>query len=86
MPLRRQKDTNMQKIVEYKVRPITRYVVTRFESSVDGHAECGQSTQCGVYDSEGVAHEVGYALCRAEHDRSGLPSDSMQFIYPQKPI
>lgn len=65
--------------VEYKVRPVTRFVVTRFE---DG---AGSSIK-GEFDSADVAYEVGYALAKEEHERLGLPIGSMDIIYPQHPL
>lgn len=68
----------MSKLIEYKVRPVTRYVVTRFESDGD----CGNSTQRGEYDGARVAHEVAYALCRAEHEQLGWPVGDERIQYP----
>ena len=67
--------------VEFKVRKVTKYIVTRYES--DGRT--GSSTQHGTHDSGETAYHVAYALCKAEHDRSGEPVGSMNFIYPDMP-
>lgn len=67
--------------VEYKVRPITRYVVTRYEENERG-AACDQR---GIYENGELAYQVAYALCKAEHDASGLPIDSEAFQYPEIP-
>lgn len=69
------------KKVEYKVRPITRYVITRYEEI--GNA--GRSEQRGVYDNGEIAYQVAYALCKMEHDQSGEPVGSTNFIYPSIP-
>ncbi|NII73916.1 hypothetical protein FHW84_002489 [Dyella sp. SG562] len=69
--------------VEYKVRPVTRYLVTRYMSEGDG---AGSSSIQGEFDSEHVAYEVGYALCRAEHDRLGYPVGDERIQYPEKPV
>lgn len=79
MRLRAQKGTTM-KTIQYRVRPITRFVVTRYEE--DGNT--GGSSTRGTYDNAQVAFEVAYALCKAEHDASGQPIDSMGFIYPRE--
>jgi hypothetical protein len=72
--------------VEYKVRPVTRFVVTRFYADSDPSG-CGVgSSVCGEFDNADVAYEVGYALCKAEHERLGLPIASMDIIYPQHPL
>lgn len=65
--------------VEYRVRPITRYQVTRYESC----QQAGTLSQLGTYDNEQIAYEVGYALCKAEHDRLGLPLGDDRIIYPE---
>ena len=61
--------------VEYRVRPVTRYIVTRFEDGVG-------SAQIGEYPSAETAHSVGYALCDAERINAGEPLDSPAFVYP----
>tara|TARA_R110000751_G_scaffold307812_1_gene431841 strand:- start:27036 stop:27485 length:450 start_codon:yes stop_codon:yes gene_type:complete len=67
--------------VEYRVRPVTRYVVTRFEESDDGRT--GGCDTRGEFDNERVAHEVAYSLCKVEHELSGLPVGGDQFVYPE---
>lgn len=67
--------------IEYRVKPITRYVVTRYESA----DLMGSSEQRGMYDNVGTAFDVAYALCRLEHEKSGELPDSMNFIYPTVP-
>ena len=70
--------------VEYRVRPITRYIVTRWHEETDDQGRhLGGSDTRGEYDNAEVAYEVAYALCKAEHDASGQPLDSMSFIYPE---
>ena len=65
--------------VEYRVKPVTRYIVTRFHD--DGTT--GGVEQRGEYENGEVAYEVAYALCRAEHTASGQPDFSESFIYPR---
>lgn len=67
-------------MIEYRVRPVTRYVVTRFEDN-ETH---GGSSQHGEFDNQDVAHEVAYALCRAEHERLGYPPGDERIQYPVK--
>lgn len=70
--------------IEYRVRPVTRFIVTRYEQSAansDGSSSCG-SSQLGEYDSAAVAYQVGYALCKAEHQRLGWPIDDGRISYP----
>ena len=72
-------------LIEYKVRPITRFVVTRYETSgPDEHGRgTGGSDTKGEYDNHIIAHEVAYALCKAEHQRLGWPIDDDRIQYPQ---
>lgn len=71
--------------VEYRVRPITRYVVTRYHEAHEegGNQACGCETR-GEYDNADVAFEVAYALCKSEHDASDEDVGSMNFIYPTR--
>lgn len=76
--------------VEYRVRPVIRYIVTRYHEGVvefEGKEPCqtaGLETR-GEYDNGEVAYQVAYALCKAEHDKSGEPIGSENFIYPSIP-
>lgn len=89
MPLRRQMETEiMPKQVQYRLRTVTRYVVTRYESEVSEDRRSGTvgtSEQRGEYDNAATAYAVAYALCKAEHDAAGAPPGSMDFIYPEEP-
>ncbi len=69
----------MQKI-EYRVRPVTRYVVTRWY-------DLGNARGCepkGEFDSPGIAHEVAYALAKDEHGRLGWPPGDERIQYPRR--
>lgn len=73
------------KNVEYRIREIKRYVVTRHEHEVheDGTESSDGSRQLtGEYPNWDTAYAVGYALCRAEHERLGYPIDDMRIQYP----
>lgn len=66
--------------VEYRVRPVTRFVVTRWH-------EKGKSKgveQRGEYDNADVAHAVAYALARQEHEQLGYPPGDERVIYPTR--
>ena len=65
-------------LIEYRVRPVTRYVVTRYEEEVNG----ASSRVLGEYDNVYIAQEVGYALCKAEHERLGYAPGDMRVKYP----
>lgn len=66
--------------VEYKIRPVTRYVVTRY--AVTDCGESGSSVK-GEYDNADVAYQVGYALAKEEHDRLRYPPGDERILYPQ---
>ena len=69
----------MSDLIEYKVRPVTRYVVTRYE----GNGSVGTCEQRGEFDNVETAHAVAYALCRAEHERLGWSVGDERIQYPQ---
>jgi hypothetical protein len=66
--------------LEYRVKEVTRYIVTRFtqnESQIGGTVETR-----GEYDNDLVAHEVAYALCKNEHNALGWPIGDERIKYP----
>jgi hypothetical protein len=67
--------------VEYRVKPVTRYVITRYEKDGKGSSV---STR-GEYDNPDVAWEVAYALCKQDHERFGYPIDDERIQYPRHP-
>ena len=67
-------------LIEYRVRPVTRYIVTRYSQERD---RLGGSSECGEYDRYDTAYQVAYALCRAEHERLGYPLGDERIKYPQ---
>jgi len=69
--------------IEYKVRPITRYIVTRYHETDGG--KTGGTAERGQYDNTETAHEVAYALCKAEHEQLGWPIDDERIQYPHHP-
>jgi hypothetical protein len=76
--------------VEYQVRKVERYIVTRFESSEstreDGKKQySGGSESFGEFVNEMAAYKVGYALCKAEHLGKGWPFGDGRIKYPEHP-
>jgi len=65
-------------LIEYRVRPVTRYIVTRFERDVVG-SHCAYQ---GEFDSDKTAYAVAYALCKADHERKGWPIGDERIQYP----
>jgi len=74
----------MSELHEFRVRPVTRYIVTSFHRSEDGALCDGRSH--GEFDNDATAYEVAYALCAASHERLGYPLDDMRIQYPERPI
>lgn len=72
--------------VEYRVRAVTRYIVTRYyeESQGPDRGLCGSEFK-GEFDSDRVAYEVGYALAKEEHQRLGYPIGDERIQYPEFP-
>jgi hypothetical protein len=70
----------MDSKIEYKVRPVTRYVVTRYQESLSGVT--GSSQTKGEFDNHQAAFDVAYALCKDEHERLKLPVGSDLIKYP----
>jgi hypothetical protein len=72
--------------IEYRVRPVTRYMVTRYHEEKLGEGAAATSSggvaTRGEYDNEDVAYAVAYALCRAEHERLGWPPGDERIQYP----
>ena len=68
-------------MIEYKIKPVTRYIVSRYHQ--DGRA-AGADVR-GEFDNEEMAYQVGYALCKAEHDAAGTHLGDTDFIYPSRP-
>lgn len=59
----------MTKTIEYRVRPVTRYIVTRFEHEVhESGSRRGGSSTFGEYDNEGQANKVMQALLIQEEN------------------
>lgn len=69
-------------MIEYRVRPVTRYIVTRWEGSDDGRS--GNSpTISGEYPNHETAYAAAYALCKAEHHKLGYPPGDPRILYPK---
>jgi len=67
--------------VEYRLRPVTRFIVTRYQNL--GGGEC-VSSQLGEYSNADAGYDVAYALCRAEHERLGYPPGDLRIQYPRR--
>nr|WP_029924411.1 hypothetical protein [Ochrobactrum sp. UNC390CL2Tsu3S39] len=65
--------------IEYRVVPVTRYIVTRYHEEGRG-AGCEHR---GEFDNQQTAYDVGYALAKAEHDQLGWPVGDERITYPE---
>jgi len=70
--------------IEYKVRPVTRYVVTRYEE-LDNGGGAGCIGK-GEFDNAEIAYQVAYALAKEEHQSFGFPPGDERIIYPDQPL
>lgn len=72
--------------IEYRARPVTRYVVTRYEHRSDENGDSGACCERGNFSSPYVAHEVAHALAKDERERLGwLPGDE-RIQFPPHPV
>ncbi len=74
--------------LEYRARPVTRYIVTRFTSpeANSGKENVLASVETrGEYDNEEIAYAVAYALCKREHEVLGWPVGDERVQYPVTP-
>lgn len=71
--------------VEYKVREVKRYIVTRFQSD-ENEPKSGSSSVRGEFDNFNEAYNVGYALAKLEQEQLGYPPGDMRIIYPESSI
>lgn len=68
-------------MIEYRVKRVERFIVTRFEQSEGG--QTGSVRQIGKeYDTFETAYEVGYAMARADQERLELLPGDMGVIFP----
>lgn len=75
----------MQTFIEYRVKPVTRYIVTRYESQMSDDRRSGSTgpvSERGEFPNFDTAYAVGYALCKAEHEQLGYPLDDERIKYP----
>jgi hypothetical protein len=68
--------------IEYRIKPVTRYIVTRYES---GDHSNGAEQIGNEYDTADVAYQVGYAVCAVEHQRLGWDIGDERIKYPSDP-
>ena len=52
--------------IQYKVKPVTRYIVTRYEASGDQHSGRASTETCGEFDNYRKANSACQALALSE--------------------
>ncbi|MBE7732158.1 hypothetical protein [Devosia faecipullorum] len=70
--------------VEFRIKKIERYIVTRFEQGFATDGEAVVAT-FGTYDNADQAHHVAMALARDQANRLGIPLNHPSIVYPRKP-
>lgn len=70
----------MEKI-EYRVRPVTRYIITRYEEAENATAG---SRQLGEFGNEECAYDVAHALAFKEREDLGWPPGDERIQFAQK--
>lgn len=86
------KDIIMETFIEYRVRPVTRFIVTRFEKVGGEHVAPNArnigsvgSVGNGEFNNADTAYAVAYALARADHERLGYELGDPRIRYPDAP-
>lgn len=83
-------------MIEYKIREVTRYIVTRWEGERLDYSllnQAGQhkvispakSSQHGEFDNAETAYAVGCALAKTEAEKLGLMPGDDSLRYPELP-
>ena len=67
-------------LIEYRVKPVTRYIVTRYER-VEG--DMANTRGLGEFPTYQQAYDIGYALAKSEHEQRGWPAGDMRMRYPE---
>lgn len=74
----------MNQKIEYRVRPVERYVVTRYHNETDGPRHSVGSEGKGEFDNAETAFAVAYALCAEEHRSLGWMPGDERIQYPKE--
>lgn len=71
--------------IEYRVKRVERFIVTRFEGGSDNST--ASSRQIGKeFDNFETAYEVGYALAKGDQERLGLHPGDDGVIFPSSAL
>lgn len=68
----------MPDLIEYRVREIKRFIVTRYEQTAGN----GVSSVAGEFDNSESAYRSAYAMAFAEREEAGLPPGDPSIQFP----
>lgn len=69
--------------LEYRVKPVVRYIITRFAEEDSGMCAVGER---GEFENPDQAWETAYALCKLEHEQyTDFDPGDERIIYPRHP-
>ncbi len=69
--------------IEYRIREVTRYIVTKWHSETGPNGDSGGVETIGEYGNSAAAYDVAYALCKIEHGKLGYALDDPRITYPK---
>jgi hypothetical protein len=72
-----------KEIHQFKVRPVTRYLVTSFHQYENGIATASGGYGHGEFENADTAYQVAYALCRQKHEELGYAPGDERILYPE---
>ena len=72
----------MQQSIEYRVVPVTRFIVTRYESHSGASGPSGSVSERGEFNNFNNAYEVGRALAECERQSLGFALDDPRIKFP----
>lgn len=72
----------MPELHEFRVRPVTRYIVTSYHEYEGGAKTTSGGRAHGEFENADTAYQVAYALCRQKHEQLGYAPGDMRVKYP----
>ena len=80
------------KAVEFRIKPVLRFVVTRCETwnlpegSKSAQPDDRRVAEQGTFDNPDQAWTVAYALCKQYHELIGWPMADPRITYPEQQV
>ena len=69
--------------VEYRVKAVTRYIVTRYERVERPDGGQANTRGLGEFPTYQQAYDIGYALAKSEHEQRGWEPGDARMRYPE---